>query len=142
MNEKFLCFDSDVVDAVYNKFGGKYTKDQIRDVMDCSIGYLHHVMTYTDCVKLNIPGLCAVYANKEQLIKRKRFLDGCKIKNHGCMASHIKDEYAAIEGKLEAMENKEYDVLPVNRKMSPAIRALKSNKSWDYIQKFQNKIQF
>lgn len=141
MNDMFLAFDSDVVDMVFDRFGGKYTKEQIQDVLTCSVGYIHHIMTYTDCVKLNIPGLCVMYANKRDLEKRHRLLDG-RLKRFNRLSAANAMELEAAKGKLEAMDNKEYDIVPVRQDMYNAMYKLKDKKSWSYIQKFQNTIQF
>lgn len=142
MIKNFLYFDSDVVDEVYSQLGGEFTKDQIADVMDCSVGYLHHVMTYTDCISLYIPKIGYVHVNKEEMIKRKTILDRNRASTRGAFSKSIKDEMKAMNEKLKHIDDEEYNIVPVKCDMPLAVYRLRSFRPWSKTQSFQNNIKF
>lgn len=137
-----ICFDSDVINKVYEIFEGKYTKAQIKDVFDASVSYIHHAMTYTDVVSMYIRNIGFIHCNEKDLLRRKRLLENYRSYCSGIFPRRLKDELDAINGKLDKINSGQYDIVPVKGDISASLYNMLKGLTWDKIQNFQNKIKF
>lgn len=60
---KSISFDEDIVNEVYEKFEGKYTKEQIYSVLKGSIGYIRYISIFSPHLVIVIPFLGYMCAN-------------------------------------------------------------------------------
>lgn len=58
-----LSFDRDIAEEVYRRTGGKYSVDQIEDVLKSSIQFARMLLRYTDVCRVRIPKLGYFYTN-------------------------------------------------------------------------------
>lgn len=62
-----LSFDRDVAKEVHRRMGGKYTVDQIEDVLRASIQYARMILRYTDVCRVRIPKVGYFYTNVREV---------------------------------------------------------------------------
>lgn len=142
MTNNYLHFDSDIVEAVYNNFGGKYTKKQIEDVFNCSVSYLHHLLTHTEAISVYVNKIGYFHTSEKDLIKRKHFLED-KAARRGVVSKKILNELKMIDHKMKILSSPMYDGSPVHTDLRECMRrSPKNKKSWDYVQDYQNKMKF
>lgn len=105
-NEKrrLISFEEDIIDEVYEKFGGKYSKRKIQDIFRASIVYIHNALDYTDCCTFKIPNLGYAYVNYGRLKIRKRKLDKLKENRRDYLTPEVRKEYDSTLSKIKLIE--------------------------------------
>ena len=67
---RLISLESDIVEDVFNKTGGKYTRNQINDVLISSISYVHYLCSIGDAVVVNVPFLGYMVCNVQKMKSR------------------------------------------------------------------------
>lgn len=70
-----LSFESHVIEDVIKKTDGKYTYEQICDVLHASISYAINLCLYTDNVRVKIPFIGEMVCNVREMERRKHNLE-------------------------------------------------------------------
>lgn len=78
---KLISFNEDIVNKAFDSLNGKYSKDQIKEVLDASISYYNYLMKYTNTLYVKIPMMGMVSVDLQGLKHRKYMLDKTKEKN-------------------------------------------------------------
>lgn len=117
-NEKrrLISFEEDIVEDVYNAFGGKYSRRQIQDVFRASIVFIHNSMDYTDCCTFKIPTLGYAYVNYGRLKIRKRKLDKLKENHRDYLTEEVRREYDSTLSKMKLIEDFKNEVKKTGKK--------------------------
>lgn len=75
-----ISFESHIIDDVMKKTGGKYDRNQIRDVFRASIAYANNLCLYTDNVSVSVPFVGEIVCNLHEMEKRKHNLERLRSK--------------------------------------------------------------
>lgn len=142
INSDYMAYPNDVVDEVYERLGGKYTKKQIWDVFDASISYVHAIMKYTDNLSIRIPHIGYMWVNKREMEMRveaiKKFISG----NRGKASKKLLKELECLEERIAVIPDNLKNGHPLITNVVKSRVSLRSRRSWEEVQKFQNKIVF
>ncbi len=145
MNKKrrLISFESDIIEDVMKKTGGKYTYDQINDVFLASLSYISNLCRYTDNTKVVIPHVGEVICNRREMDLRRKKLERIKARGKRLM------DYETLE--LKCLESKINDILseeekgnilngdPLIKDNRRFIRYLKGKLKFENIQDIQQK---
>lgn len=85
------------------KTGGKYSKDQIRDIFRASISYINNLCRYSENTSVSIPYIGTVTCNIREMEARRRNLERLKTKVNSIMPYQLTE--------AEVLQNKITDVL-------------------------------
>lgn len=142
MNKNYLYFSEDVVDIVFDKLKGKFTKEQIFDVFDTSISFIHDTMRYTDVVSIYIRYIGFMSANKKQMVERKNQIEKIIKSRKRRSFDSLNKELECLNKKIAIIDSPEYDIRPITSDINRSIYNMRMGKKWDDVQEFQNKIVF
>lgn len=134
-------FDFDIVESVYQKFNGKYSKRQIEDVLSSSVSYMHHLMKYTDAISVKIPYIGKFVVNKYRMNIRLSRLRNREKREP--LSKYTKLEKETLEEKLDSISKGTDDVVrscPVTKNIRAWSYNILSGHSFEYIQDFQNNL--
>lgn len=136
---RLISFDSLLFKEVSEKSGGMFTPEQVMDVWEAAVSYVHHVLRFTSLVSVKIPFLGKMYVNIHEMISRRdkliRIKDKAKYWDKKRQA-----ELDALTEKIEYMNRfklKKGD--PYIRHTSANLRAMRKGMKFEEIQNIQNK---
>lgn len=140
---RLISLESDIVEDVFNKTGGKYTRNQINDVLISSISYVHYLCSIGDALVVNVPFLGYMVCNLHRM--KTRIISIQKIKEKkGYLSDQLQMELASIESKIDLIESlkksgklKRGDGLI--KSIKDGIKYLKRGFGFNGIEDFQNK---
>lgn len=142
IDPSYMAFMEDVVNEVYLRFEGKYTKEQIWDVFDASISYIHSIMKYTENMSIRIPHIGHMWVNKREMMMRVQVIKKFMAGNKGKATKKMLKELEMLEKRIAAIPDNLVNGHPLVTNVVKSRMALKGGRSWDNIQDFQNKIIF
>lgn len=109
MNKELpISFESHIIDDVFDKMGGRYTKKQIRDVFRASISYAYDLCKYTDNVSVSFPYIGDMVCNVREMRCRKHNLERLKSKGMILRPNQIR-ELEALTKKIADIEEAKAD---------------------------------
>lgn len=140
---RLISLESDIVEDVFNKTGGKYTRNQINDVLISSISYVHYLCSIGDALVVNVPFLGYMVCNLHRM--KTRIITIQKIKEKkGYLSDQLQMELASIEAKIDLIESlkksgklKRGDGLI--KSIKDGVKYLKRGFGFNGIEDFQNK---
>lgn len=98
-SRNIISFDDDIINAVVDKLDGKYSYNQVRLVLESSVGYLNHICLFGDHLMIRLPGICQLCVNEKELQGRFRYLTRKK-------KNKLRDrELAAVTRKLDKLKD-------------------------------------
>lgn len=132
----------DVVDEVYERLGGKYTREQIFDVFDASISYIHSIMKYTDNMAIRIPHIGHMWVNEREMMMRRDCIKKYMSDNMGKAPKLMLSELENIDKRLKEIPEDLPRGHPLTCNVVRSRIMMRRNTTWDKLQKFQNKVIF
>ena len=140
---RLISLESDIVEDVFNKTGGRYTRNQINDVLISSISYVHYLCSIGDAVVVNVPFLGYMVCNAQKMKSRISVIQKIKEKK-GYLSEQLQMELASIESKIALIEElkksgklKRGDGLI--KSIKDGVKYLKRGFGFNGIEDFQNK---
>lgn len=131
-----ISFEKNIVDDVYEKFEGKYTKEQIFDVFDSSVSYIHHLIRYEDAYFVRIPFIGMVAINLPELkIAQYRLTKKHKLKQREVI------ELENINKKIVYLESNrpsKWRSHPIYKGIKRSIKNLRLGNTFSEVQHNQN----
>lgn len=134
--ERILAFSCDVVDEVYSRLEGRYSREQIFDVFDASISFIHHTMTSSLTLSLYIQNLGYMLVSLPDMEKRLKTLE------KKALTDVEKKEMESLRKRIDDVRENYMNYRVITRDVKTSIHGLTRGKSLDYIQEFQNNIRF
>ena len=106
-NRRSISFEEDIVDDVFEKFGGTVSKSRIRYIFRSSIMYLVNSMRYTSATEMRVPFLGYLICNKGDMLIRYHYLERLRRRKTFSLPPDLKAEFEALEAKIAAIEEGE-----------------------------------
>lgn len=96
---RFISFDEDIINDVYDRFEGKYTKQQIKDVLKHMILYSRNLLRYTPNCQVKWPGVGFFYVNVNDAETRLKNINNLE-KLFGRLFPNKRIEKETLEEKI------------------------------------------
>jgi hypothetical protein len=96
-----VSFDDDIIEDVYHQFEGRYSRQLIRRILDCSVNRFRQMERFSDKLALYIPGTGYLVADRTAMNQRLQKLR--RRERAGKLTAHERTEMQALEIKLEKM---------------------------------------
>lgn len=139
IQRKLISFDSNIFKEASEKSGGKFTPDQVMDVWEAAVAYIHHVLRFTAQVGVRLPFLGTMFVNVHEMISRRDKLLRIKTKAKN-WDKKKQAELDAITEKIEYLSQFDYKKGdPYIRHTSANIRSMRKGMKFEEIQNIQNK---
>lgn len=143
---RLISFESDIIDDVYKKLGGKYTKEQISDVFTSSVAYINNICRFTDCMSVVIPWVGEVICNRKDM---DRYIGKLKYEEErlGVLGESYRKERRLVFDKLDQLSTvaKEKGFRPGdyhNKDLAESFRYFQGKDGFEALQDYQNEVFF
>ena len=142
---RFISFDEDIINDVYDRFEGKYTKQQIKDVLKYMILYSRNLLRYTPNCQVKWPGVGFFYVNVNDAetrlnnIKKLEKIFGRLFPNKRIEKEMLEDKIPEIRKYLKRDDVSLYSRKPMKRVERTFFRLLFKGKKPEEVQDLQKK---
>ena len=140
-DRRIISFENDIVDDVYKKLDGKYSRDIIKRVYRAQISYAIDLLTFSDVSEVYLPFVGILKLNADRMRIRINSLKRRK-KKRGCLPDDLKKELSMLEMKVEEINEmrkegklKGNDLHAIN--FTYYLRHLEDGIGFDNLQNFQ-----
>lgn len=96
---RFMSFDRDIVDDVFEQLGGSVSKAKIRILLKASISYALDILYFTDCTEVFLPYIGRMRSNYDMMKRRRDRLLRVK-KKRRILSPDLQRELDMLEKKL------------------------------------------
>lgn len=103
-NRRLISFEDDILEDVYNKCGGKYTKQEIQGIYRATLSYAIDQLRFSDKISVAIPPLGHFECNLYQMQSRLKKLYKTRKRKNYTLAPHFKKEVEMLEYKIGLLE--------------------------------------
>lgn len=145
MERRFISFDEDIINDVYDRFEGKYTKQQIKDVLKHMILYSRNLLRYTPNCQVKWPGIGFFYVNVNDAERRIEKISNLE-RIFGRLFPNKRMEKEMLEGKVPEIRKylgredvSVYSKKPMRRNERAFFRKLFKGKKPEEVQDMQKK---
>lgn len=143
-NRRMISFEEDIIEDVFNRLDGKYSRKQLMHLFRASLNYAVSILKYTDAVTVSIPSIGDLHCNLGQMNSRLLDLQRIRKEKNYALPPDLKCEYEAIKEKISYLESekskrekKTRDLRFIN--IRQARYKLKRNMPLELLEDFQDK---